>query len=91
MIEHDPFDDGAPDALGLLAAHEPGQARDARVRARCHAALEKRRRRALVRNGSRNAARPPAWHRALEPAIVGALCAVYLFEVLSRAVQLYRF
>ena len=84
MIEHVSFEDGAPEALGLLAAHEPGRARDGRVRARCHAALEKRRRRALS----------PArrlWHRGLEPAIVGALCAVYLFEVLSRAVQLYRF
>ena len=84
MIEHDLFDDGATGALGLLAAHEPGEARDARVRARCHAALEKRRRRAL------SPARP-VWHHALEPAIVGALCAVYLFEVLSRAVHLYRF
>jgi len=27
----------------------------------------------------------------MEPAIVGSLCAVYLFEVLSRALRLYRF
>jgi hypothetical protein len=67
-----------------LTTYEPDRARDARVRARCHAALEKRRRLAL----------PPArpdWRRTLEPAIVGAFCAVYLFEVLSRAVLLYRF
>jgi hypothetical protein len=77
-------DDGAAGGLGLLKAHEPDRARDARVRARCHGALERRRRRAPVPAG-------PAWHRRLEPAIVGTLCAVYLLEVLSRAVRLYRF
>jgi hypothetical protein len=77
-------DDEAIGALALLGAHEPDRARDARVRARCHAALEKRRRLAL------SPARPD-WRRTLEPAIVGAFCAVYLFEVLSRAVLLYRF
>jgi hypothetical protein len=78
-----PNDDG-PGALRLLATHEPDRARDARVRARCLAALEKRRRRGV----------PPAraaWRSGLEPVIVGALCAVYLLEVLSRAVQLYTF
>jgi hypothetical protein len=76
--------DDEPGVLTLLGMHEPGLVRDARVRARCHHALEKRRRRAL---------RPvrPAWRRELEPALVGTLCAVYLFEVLSRAIQLYRF
>jgi len=77
-------EDEAIGALALLGEHQPDRARDARVRARCHAALEKRRRRAL--SPSR-----PAWRRGLEPAIVGALCAVYLFEVLSRAILLYRF
>jgi len=84
MIEHaDPHDEGSG-ALALLGIHELDRARDARVRERCHAALEKRRRRALqpVR---------PAWRRTLEPAIVGALCAVYLVEVLGRAVLLYGF
>jgi hypothetical protein len=75
---------GPADALSLLGVHEPGTARDARVRARCRAALEKRRRRADTASGG-------ALRRGLEPAIVGALCAVYLFEVLSRAAHLYRF
>jgi hypothetical protein len=70
--------------LGLLGVHEPSRARDVRVRGRCHAALEKRRRRAPspVR---------PGWGRGFEPAVIGTLCAVYLFEVLSRAIRLYRF
>jgi len=73
-----------PGALTLLGMHEPGRVRDARVRERCRAALEQRRRR-------QRSPVPRSWHRRLEPAIVGALCSVYLFEVLSRAVQLYRF
>jgi hypothetical protein len=77
-------EDEATGALALLGIHEPGRARAARVRARCHAGLEKRRRRAL------QPARPD-WRRTLEPAIVGALCAVYLVEVLGRAVLLYGF
>jgi hypothetical protein len=72
------------DGLALLGTHEPGRARDARVRARCHAALEKRRR------GTGASARA-SLRRALEPAIAGALGAVYLLEVLSRAISLYRF
>lgn len=84
MMEHaDPHDEG-PAALALLEEHQPDRFRDARVRARCHAALEKRRRRALSPTR-------PAWRRSFEPAIVGSLCAVYLFEVLSRAILLYRF
>lgn len=71
-------------ALALLDAYEPGRVRDARVRVRCHAALEKRRRREIARA-------QPAWRLQLEPAIVGALCAVFLFEVLTRALHLYRF
>lgn len=70
-------------ALSMIGAHEPGRARDARVRSRCHAALERRRRRF-----------PPArraWRRRFEPALVATLCAGFLFEVLSRALRLYRF
>jgi len=32
-----------------------------------------------------------AARRGLEPALVGCLCALFLVEVLSRAVRLYRF
>jgi len=77
-------EDESPGDLALLGIHEPDGARDARARARCHAALERRRRR------EPGPARP-AWRSRLEPAIVGSLCGMYLFEVLSRAVDLYRF
>lgn len=72
-------------ALGLYA---PDPARDARVRARCRAALLECRRREAVRG-------EPGWRfavgLAVGPAVVGALCGVYLFEVIARALQLYRF
>ena len=70
-------------ALALLGTHEPDRARDARIRARCHSALEKRRRAGTPRR--------PAWRLVAEPAIIGTLGAVYLLDVLSRAVQLYPF
>jgi hypothetical protein len=84
MSGNDTRRDDALGALALLGAHEPDHARDARVRARCRAVLEKQRRQAL-------APARPRWHPGFEPAIVGALCAVYLVEVLSRALRLYRF
>jgi class 3 adenylate cyclase len=75
-------------SLAWLGLHEPRAARDARVRLRCHAALRETRRREAVRGD-------PGWRfavgLALGPAVVGTLCAVYLFEVLSRAIHLYRF
>ena len=76
--------DDVMDALRLLGTHEPDSSRGARVRVRCHAVLQNRQRRAE---------RPAwgGWRRSVEPAVVGTLCAVYLFEVLSRAVLLYRF
>jgi len=77
-------DDHEPAALALLGVFEPDGRRDARVRARCHAVLEKRRRRSFP--SARAASR-----RALEPILVGGACAAFLVEVLSRAVRLYRF
>jgi hypothetical protein len=80
--------DDAPGVLLGLARYEPGQERDARVRARSRAALEACRRQEATRG-------EPGWRfavgLALGPAVVGVLCAVYLFEVISRAMQLYRF
>lgn len=76
-------DDGAG-TLAILGVHEPDRARGARVRERCRAVLQKRRPR------SSSPARSDL-RRSLEPAIVGCLCAVYLLEVLSRAVHFYRF
>jgi hypothetical protein len=75
------------ETLSVLTTHEPTPRRAARVRARCHQALGKRTRRSP-------ASMPPlrpGWRRALEPALVGGLSVVYLFEVLSRALRLYRF
>jgi hypothetical protein len=80
-------DDGTGD-LAFLGLYDPDRTRDARVRARCRAALLECRRREALRG-------EPGWRfavgLAVAPAIVGVLCAVYLFEVLSRAMQLYRF
>jgi len=75
-------DDGLG-ALSMIGVHEPGRARDARVRSRCHAALERRRRRFSPARR--------AWRRRFEPALVATICAGFLFEVLSRALYLYRF
>jgi len=87
MNEHEVRGDRGMDTLSILTTHAPDQDRAALGRSHCHAALRKRDRRQRVGRV------PPrvSWRRAVEPAIVGALCAVYLFEVLSRALQLYRF
>ena len=78
----------ASGVLGELGRYEPDRGREALVRARCHAALLQARRRDAVRG-------EPGWRFAVGlafgPALVGTLCAVYLFEVLSRAMLLYRF
>lgn len=80
--------DDAPGVLAELGRYEPSPKRSAAVRARCRAALEDRRRRDAVHG-------EPGWRFAigfaLGPAVVGVICAVYLFEVISRAMQLYRF
>ena len=75
------------DRLAFLSTHEPDAARAARVRARCHAVLRRQR----IRDRRAPTPAPSRLRRSLEPAIVGCLCAVYLFEVLSRALRLYRF
>lgn len=64
----------------LLDVSEPDASR---VRRRCHATLRRRGRRG-ARHG---VARPRAW-RVLEPALVAALCAAYLSEVVRRAIAL---
>jgi hypothetical protein len=75
------------DALAVLSTHEPDPIRADRVRARCHAALQRER-------GRRRRVPPLSSTgrlRRFEPAIVGCLCAVYLVEVLVRAMKLYSF
>jgi class 3 adenylate cyclase len=88
MTEHTNSPDEVLAAMATLGSHEPDHLRDACLRARCHAALVKSRRREAERD-------EPGWRfaigLALGPAVVGVLCAVYLFEVISRAMQLYRF
>ena len=88
MTEHITPPDDVLAAMAALGSHEPSPSRDARLRARCRALLAASRRREAVRG-------EPGWRfaigLALGPAVVGVLCAVYLFEVITRAVQLYRF
>jgi hypothetical protein len=80
-------DDG-PGALAVLGLHDPDPSREAMLRARCRRALEEARRRQAVQG-------EPGWRfavgLALAPTVIGVLCAVYLFEVIARAMQLYRF
>jgi len=80
--------DDAVVGLVALAVHEPDPARAAATRARCRAALERRRH---WQRRSTTGLAWAAWRRSLEPALVGCLCAVYLVEVLARAWRLYGF
>ena len=73
--------------LSVLTVHAPDPAHAARIAARCHAVMARRRRLA----GPGSAPARATWRRSLEPALVGGLCAVYLFEVLARALTLYGF
>jgi hypothetical protein len=88
MTEHTNPPDEVLAAMAALGSREPNPSRDARLRARCRAELEASRRHEAVRG-------EPGWRfavgLALAPAVVGALCGVYLFEVIARALQLYRF
>jgi hypothetical protein len=88
MTDYSVQREDGPGALAMLVLLEPDAKRDTRVRARCRAALDDRRRRHIVRN-------EPGWRfaigLAIAPVVVGTACAVYLFEVISRAMQLYRF
>lgn len=87
MNPHDVFDDQRPEALSILSTHEPDPKRAARVRARCHDALRQHGPRTRIAPGTPGV----GWRRVMEPVMVGSLCAVHLFEVLSRARELYRF
>ena len=88
MTDHTNPPDEVLTAMAALGSHEPSAPRDARLRARCRAELAASRRHEAVRG-------EPGWRfavgLALAPAVVGALCGVYLFEVIARALQLYRF
>jgi len=85
MMPNDARDDAVARELARLAAHDVGAARGNRIRARCHAALARRRRAPRL-----------AWllgssfvERVLEPALAGAVAIVFLTEVIRRALSLY--
>jgi hypothetical protein len=73
--------------LSALTVHAPDPARAARTAARCHGVMASRRRWASLTPAPAR----PTWRRSLEPALVGGLCVVFLFEVLARALRLYGF
>ncbi len=68
-----------------LRVHDAGPERVERIRSRCLAVLE-RRRREVEAQGARAAA-PRGW---LEPAVAVGLCAIYLAEAFARALAAFR-
>lgn len=88
MTERTAPPDDVLTAMAALGSYEPDPSRDARLRARCRVSLAESRRHEATRD-------EPGWRfavgLALAPALVGALCGVYLFEVIARAMQLYGF
>jgi len=81
--------DDASDPLLRAMAHLPAltsdATRDARVRARCHAALAARRPQRVAVDKRRRRV------RGLGPACVGLLCALYLVSVIGEALRLGSF
>ena len=84
MRAHELHDDPLLQALGALPPEDASPARDARVRARCHAALARSRR----PGAAALLLATVAWRRLLEPALVAALCVTCLVEVARRAAAL---
>jgi len=85
MMPNDAREDAVVRALARLAGHDVGAARAERIRARCHAALARRRRAPKLSAflGSAFVA------RVLEPALVGGVAILFLTEVIERALSLY--
>lgn len=71
--------------LAGLPVREPDRRRVERTRARCRAAIERRMAKDLFLERLAT-----SFSRFLQPALVAALCAVFLIEVARRALQLYR-
>ena len=74
--------------LAGLPAYEPERQCSERIRGRCHVVLLAKRKRAEVAPISAEAR---AWRYVFESAVVAVVCAVYLSEVLRRAMALYGF
>jgi hypothetical protein len=84
MTSWEPGDE-VEEALGALRVHDAGRERAERVRERCVAALQARRKvEAPV------AGRGKAWRAWLEPAFALGLGALYLAEAVTRALAVYR-
>lgn len=74
--------------LAGLPAYEPDRQCSDRIRSRCHGALLAKRKRAEVAPIPVEAR---SWWQVLESAVVAVVCAVYLSEVVRRAMGLYGF
>ena len=68
-----------------LRVHDADPERVERIRARCAAVLERRRRE--VESRASRAAAPRGW---LEPAVAVGICALYLAEAFARALAAFR-
>jgi hypothetical protein len=86
MKPKDFMDDDLMRMLDGLPDYEPDPAHSRRVRARCHAALQARRRAAAL-----SPAPVLAWRLALEFTAIGFVCAGFLTDVVRRALALYGF
>ena len=76
--------DEVDEGLHALRAHDASPVRVERIRARCVAALEARRRKEEARRET-----VAAWWTWLEPAFALGLGALYLAEAFTRALALY--
>jgi hypothetical protein len=73
------------ETLTGLPAHDVSARRADEIRRRCHVALARRAR----RHRSVEAAAAWAWARVAEPAMVAGVSAMFLVEVVRRALRLY--
>ena len=81
MRSDDLDDENLDRLLAALPRATPEASRDARMRARCHAAL--RVRRAAV---TRDRAPQGVWHRRVVPILVAAFCVVYLSAMVVQVI-----
>jgi hypothetical protein len=87
MMDRDFRNDAYSRMFMSLTAYEPDGACADRIRERCHARIAKRKR--MVPHPHSAAA--GYFRRILEPSLVVVVCAVFLGEVLRRALLLYGF
>jgi hypothetical protein len=85
MTGDDLRDDPVLQAIGRWAGIEPDPVHRADLRSRCRALLDPRARTAPPRP---HADRRPAWRR-VEPIVLAVASAIFLVEVLRRALTLY--